>query len=450
VPPASSLPAPSAGRSLRRALGPWLLGILVVGDILGAGIYILVGEVATEVGGLVWAPFVGALALAALTVSSYAELVTAYPHAAGSAHWMQVAYRRETVSFLVGFAVAASAVSTTAALSRAVGGQYLAAFVEAPAEPVAVLVVLALAGICWVGIAESARANAAMTVAELSGLLIVVASGVGGILAGDADWARLTDSGTTEPGVPAFLAAVALAFFAYLGFEDAVHLAEEVRDPGRAFPRALYGGLAVVGVLYLAVTVSASVLVEADALATSETPLLAVIDVGPFPVTDRLFAALALLAVTNTALIALTTASRQVYGLAEQGSIPPLLGRVGRRRTPGPAIVAVASVALVLAVTGGVRELADTTVVLLLGVFTMVNITVLVVRHRTGAQRPPGRRTPAAVPVLGAAGSAGLAVHALVTGGGALVLRVGLLLGIGLVLHALAERNQLRRQREGR
>jgi basic amino acid/polyamine antiporter, APA family len=438
-------PGRPEGPTLRRVLGPWLLGILVVGDILGAGIYILVGEVAADVGGLVWLPFLLALALAALTVTSYAELVTAYPHAAGSAHWVKVAYGRESLTFLVGYAVAASAVSTTAAVSRAVGGQYLEAFVDLPVVPVAAAVVAVLATVTWVGISESARANAVMTVVEVGGLVLVVAAGVGAVVVGGADWSRLTDAGPTDPGVFGLVAAVALSFFAYLGFEDAVHLAEEVRDPARAFPRALFGGVAVVGLLYLGVTLSAGVLVDAGDLAASETPLLDVIDAGPFPVTDRVFAAIALVAVTNTALIAITTASRQVYGLAEQRSVPALLGRVGRRRTPGPAILGVAVVAAALASTGGVRELADTTVVLLLAVFTTVNVTVLVLRRRGSAvPRAAGHRrgAPTVVPVVGAIGSLVLLLDAVLVGGLGLLVRVAVLLGIGLVLHALTRRHR--------
>jgi amino acid transporter len=445
-PSGTDRPLPRPGKpTLRRALGPWLLGILVVGDILGAGIYILVGEVAADVGGLVWLPFLVALALAGLTVTSYAELVTAYPHAAGSAHWMRVAYGRETITFLVGFAVAASAVATAAAVSRAVGGQYLEAFVDLPVVPVATVVVAVLATITWVGIAESARANAIMTLVEVGGLVLVVAAGVGGLVAGDADWSRLTDTGPTEPGAFGLLAAVALAFFAYLGFEDAVHLAEEVHDPVRTFPRALYGGLVVVGLLYLGVTLSAGLLVAAPDLAASETPLLEVIDAGPFPVTDRLFAAIALVAVANTALIALTTASRQVYGLAEQGSVPPVLGRIGRRHTPSPAILGVALVTVALATTGEVRALADTTVVLLLAVFTTVNVTVLVLRRRAAAwsrSAGPRRGAPTIVPVVGGLGSFVLLVDAVAVGGIGLLVRVAALLGISLVLYALSRRRR--------
>ena len=251
----------SASRGLRRALGPGVLTVLVVGDILGAGIYVLVGEVAAEVGGLLWVPFVAAFVLAGLTASSYVELVTAHPHAAGTSRYVEVAYDRPAFTFVVGFVVACSAMTTAAAVSRAVGGQYLVAFGDFPAVPVALATVGVLSLVVWVGIAESARANVVMTAVEVGGLLVVIAAGVGGLLDGTSEPSRLLEGGGADPGAFAFLGVTALAFFAYLGFEDAVHLAEEVKEPRRSFPIALFGGLTVVGVLYLAVTLSAGSLV---------------------------------------------------------------------------------------------------------------------------------------------------------------------------------------------
>lgn len=417
-----------------------MLTVLVVGDILGAGIYILVGEIGADAGGLVWLPFLVAFVLASLTGASYAELVTAHPHASGSARWIEVAYRRPVVTFMVGFSVTASAVTTAAAVSRAVGGQYLDALVELPAVPVATVVVAALSTLVWFGIAESARVNAAMTAVEVSGLLLVSVAGLSGLLDGSADPSRLVDPGPDPVGPMGLVGAVALAFFAYFGFEDVVHLAEEVRDPVRSFPRALLAGLAVVGCLYMAVTVSAAALVPPGELAGTDAPLLAAVERGPIPVPATLFAAIAIVAVTNTALIALTTASRQVYGLAKQGSVPARLGRVGRRGTPTTAVVGVAAVVVVLATTGGVRELADTTVVLLLTVFAVVNVTVLVLRRRPAPGPRQGFRAPAVVPVLGALSSAALLVDRLVDGGVGLYLRLVVLVGIGLALHALARR----------
>jgi APA family basic amino acid/polyamine antiporter len=438
------------GGGLRRALGPGLLTVLVVGDILGAGIYVLVGEVASDLGGFLWLPFLVAMLLAGLTASSYVELASAHPHAAGSSRYVQVAFDRPVFTFMMGFVVAASAMTTAAAVSRAVGGQYLSAFVEWPAQLVALATIVILSVVVWVGIAESARANAVMTLVEVGGLLLVIAAGVGGFLDGTAEPSRLLETGGADPGTFAVLGATALAFFAYLGFEDAVHLAEEVERPARSFPIALFGGLAIVGLLYMGVTVSAGSLVAPDTLAASDTPLLDALATGPVPVSDEAFALIAIVAVTNTALLALTTASRQVYGLAEQGAAPAALARVGRRRTPTVAIVGVGGVVAVLAVTGGVRQLADTTVALLLAVFAVVNLTVLVLRRRApagaaeaGDDSPDAQktfRTPTWAAVGGALGSAGLLANTLWTGGVGLLLRLAGLLGLTLVLYALTRR----------
>jgi APA family basic amino acid/polyamine antiporter len=297
---------------------------------------------------------------------------------------------------------------------------------------------------------------------EVSGRLLVIAAGVGGLLDGQVEPSRLLDGGAADPGALAVLGATALAFFAYLGFEDAVHLAEEVKDPVRTFPRALFGGLVLVGLLYMGVVLSAGSLVDPDELGRSDTPLLDAIGTGPVPVSDEAFALIAIVAVTNTALLALTTASRQVYGLAEQGAAPAVLGRVGRRRTPTVAIVGVAVVVGALAVTGGVRELADTTVALLLAVFAMVNATVLLLRRRAapGGDRgggpgdgdgaggtpsaPPGGRQPYRTPgwaaALGGLGSLGLLANTLATGGIGLLVRLGALLGLALLVHVLTRR----------
>ena len=168
---------------------------------------------------------------------------------------------------------------------------------------------------------------------------------------------------------------------------------------------------------------------------------LAAVERGPIPVPATLFAGIAIVAVTNTALIALTTASRQVYGLAEQGSVPERVGRVGRRSTPTVAIGGGAAVVLVLAVTGGVRDLALTMVLLVLGVFTVVNVTVLVLRRRPRVgPSAAGFRAPTVVPVLAAMSSVGLLVDRLVDGGPGLYLRLGARLGRGLLLYWLARR----------
>ena len=424
---------------LKRALGPALLAVLVVGDVLGAGIYILIGEVAGEVGGLVWLAFAVAFVVAMLSALSYTELVAAHPHAAGSAHYARLAFDKPLVTFIMGFVVTCSAVTTCAAVSRAVGGQYLSEFVEWPVAAVAVGTIVVLALITWIGIAESARLNAVMTVVEVSGLVLVLAAGVMAFVDGSAEPARLTDVGGTDPGALGILAAAALAFFAFLGFEDVVHLSEEVKDPRRTFPRAMLIGMTVVALLYLGVAVAAAVLVEPSVLAGSDAPLLDALAASPIPVSPKAFAVVAMIAVTNTALLALVTASRQIYGLAEDGDLPRVLRGIGRRQTPTPGIIAAAVLAAALAVTGEVRDLAETTVALLLAVFASVNVMVLLLRRSPDTAPPPGSfRTPTWAPVVGSISAVVLLVNALADGGVGLFVRIGVLLAVGAVTYALA------------
>jgi basic amino acid/polyamine antiporter, APA family len=417
---------------LARVISRRMLLLFVVGDILGAGIYALTGEVAGEVGGALWVPFVVAFVVALLTACSYVELVGKYPRAAGAALYTHKAFGLPFVTFLVAFAVMASGLTSAGTSARAFGGDYLAEFVSLPTVAVAVAFVLVLAGLNLRGVSESVKANVVFTVVELSGLLLIAAVGTWAVLTGDGDPARLTQFAEGDGPVLAMLAGASLAFFSFVGFEDSVNMAEEVHEPHRAYPRALFGGLAVVAVTYLVVAVTSSLLVPAGTLSSSSGPLLEVVRAGGIDVSPKVLAAIALFALMNTALINLLMASRLVYGMARERLVPPVFGRVHpRRRTPGTAIALTTVLALGLVTTGEVEQLGSTTALLLLCVFAVVNVAVLVLR------RDPVDhahfRAPTWVPVAGAATCAVLATPlgghdatVYLTAGGLLV--VGLLL----------------------
>jgi basic amino acid/polyamine antiporter, APA family len=187
---------------LRRAVTPAMLLVFVVGDMVGGGIYALVGEVGDRVGGALWTGFVLALVLALFTAGSYAELVTKYPRAGGAALYVHQAFGRPFVTFLLGFAVMMSSITSAAALSRAFGGDYLGAFVELPVVLVALGIVALIALVNFRGIGESARLNVAFTLIELGGLLLVVVIGVAFLTGGDGDAGRaleFKDDGTAVP-----------------------------------------------------------------------------------------------------------------------------------------------------------------------------------------------------------------------------------------------------------
>lgn len=431
--------AKKADSGLRPAVSTRLLLLLVVGDILGAGIYILVGEVAAEVGGAAWVAFLAAFIVAGLSASSYSELVTRYPGAAGSALYAEKAYTGNSnsrsqgrlgpggLSFVVGMAVMLSSLATAATTARAFAGNYLGAFVDAPVVPVAIGLLFVLTALSIRGIEVSAKVNVVMTVVEVGGLILVLVVGIAALSSGEGSAARATDF--TSLGPETFLAATALAFFAFLGFEDAVHLSEEVSDPRKTFPRVLFGAVAIASVLYVTVVLVATMVVEPGRLAGSDGPLLEVVSVGPLAVGDKWFAVVALVAVTNTSLFALVASSRLLFGMAKSGAVPAVFARVHPRwRTPVPASIAVALLAVPLASTGAVNDLAGAAVTLLLGVLVVVNLAAFTTRLRPEAV--DAFLAPRWVAPTGVVASAGLLSFQLLQSSGADWLRLAVLAGV--------------------
>jgi APA family basic amino acid/polyamine antiporter len=402
--------AQAAATPLNPTITRTMLTVFVIGDVLGAGIYALVGEVGAEVGGAIWAAFLFAGVLALFTAASYAELVTKYPQAAGAALYVHRAFRSDFFTFVVAFAVMASGVTSAATLATAFGGDYLSEFVELPTVLVGLVFVAVISLVNFRGIKESVGINLGLTTIELGGLLLVVVIGLAFLLDGGGEPGRALDFKSGEAVPIVILAGASLAFFALIGFEDSVNVAEETRDPSRVFPRALFLGLAIAGVVYMLVTVIASMAVPTGKLVGSDGPLLEVVDQGPLGVSTKLFAAIALFALTNGALINLIMASRLVYGMSREGIVPSALGRVhGGRMTPWVAIVFTAALAGLLVVVGDLDTLADTTVLLLLFVFICVNTAVLVLRKDKVEHEH--FRAPSVVAVLGVAACAGLIVH---------------------------------------
>lgn len=418
---------------LKRAISGRMLIVFIVGDILGAGIYILVGELAGMVGGAVWLPIAIGFAIAALTASSYAELVGRYPRAAGAALYAHRAFGRPFLTFLVAFAVMMSGISSASAAAVAFGGKYLQAFVAAPTTPVALGFLGVITLVNFIGISESIKVNLVLTVIEVTGLAIVIAVGIIGVARGVGDPSRALALDAPAGVWFGLAGATALGFYALIGFEDSVNLAEETHDPHRTFPVALFAGIAITGVIYLAVSFLAVTIVPPAELASSRRgPLLDVVEAAGAAFPPRMFAGIALLAICNTALINMIMASRLLYGMANERIVPAAFARVHPvRRTPTVAIVFTVAVAAVLISTGTFRELAGTTVLLLLLVFALVNVAVLVLRRRPVEH--PHYRTPTWAAVLGAVTT--LVLASPITGRSARIYLVaGVLVGLGVVL----------------
>ncbi|MEV5558359.1 APC family permease [Nonomuraea wenchangensis] len=382
--------------SLKRVMGPGLLLLFIIGDILGTGVYALMGEVAGEVGGAAWLPFVVAFTVALITACSYLELVTKYPEAAGAALYVDKAFGRHGLTFLVCFAVMCSGITSASAAARAFAANLVEGF---GLDGGNLLVLLVAAGFMLLvmavnlrGVGESVKANVVLTLIELSGLLLVIVLSMFFILGGQADFSRVV-AFETAADKNVFLAistATSLAFFAMVGFEDSVNMAEETKDPVRTFPRMMFAGLGITGLIYVLVSICAVAVVPVGRLAGSETPLVTVVRTATpdFPIAD-LMPFISMFAVANSALINMMMASRLLYGMGRRGVLPPVLASVHPvRRTPQAAILftTVLAVGLVVFVSLDpespvVALLGGTTSLLLLAVFAAVNVAVLVLRR---------------------------------------------------------------------
>ena len=424
TPPTSEPPASEAtGRladqpDLKRVLGPGLLLLFIVGDILGAGVYAVTGRLAGQVGGVAWLPFVVAFAVATLTAYSYLELVTKYPQAAGAALYAHKAFGIHFITFLVAFTVVCSGITSASTSSGLLASNLLIGLGnDAPPDGlvlfVAVAFMLVLAAINLRGVGESVKFNVVLTLIEMLALAIVIGIGIYVIGKGDGDLSRVSvfESSEDKGLFMAVTVATAIAFFAMVGFEDSVNMVEETKEPERIFPRMMLTGLGISAVIYVLVAISVVAVIPTDQIAspTNEEAgiLIDVVKTGtPDLPIDDIFPFLTVFAVANTALINMLMASRLVYGMARQGVLPPLLGKVlPHRRSPYVAIGFTTLLALGLIVyvrlaseTTIVTALSGTTALLLLAVFTIVNVACLVLRRD-----PRGKfRAPTAVPVLGA------------------------------------------------
>ncbi|HEY9291883.1 MAG TPA: APC family permease [Microlunatus sp.] len=404
---------------LKRVLGPKLLLLFIVGDILGTGIYAVTGNVADEVGGAVWVPFLVAFGVAMLTAFSYLELVTKYPQAAGAALYTHKAFGVHFATFLVCFTVMCSGITSASTASRAFAAN-LGAMVNVVRDwggagelkiSESFITFMALTFIALVllinlrGVAESVYANIVLTCVELSGLLIVIFIGFYAATQGKADFSRVImfDTGEDKTVFLAVTAGTSLAFFAMVGFEDSVNMAEETKDPERVFPKIMLTGLSITGLIYVLVSISAVAIVPPGELGEGDAPLLNVVTAGaPNLPVDQIFPLISMFAVANSALINMMMASRLLYGMANQRVLPPVLGRVlPGRRTPWVAILFTTALAMgLIGFVGEIKDLGGTTALLLLAVFTVVNICCLVLRK--DPKQHKHFRAPTVIPIFGA------------------------------------------------
>ncbi len=396
--------------TLKRAFSLPLLTFYGLGTILGAGIYVLIGEVAGSAG--VHAPlaFLIASLLAGFSAFSYAELSARYPLSAGEAVYLQRAFGKPWLATLVGFLIVFIGMVSTATLVNGFVG-YLQVFLQLPPWMIITLLVLLLVAVAAWGISESAWVATVTTLIEIIGLFLILGVALPQVELGPALQRSLdvTPNLTTLTGV---LGGAFIAFYAFIGFEDIVNVAEEVRDPNRNLPRAVLLSLGIATLLYMVVAVVAVAVMPPEELAASDAPLALIYQraTGEAPIFIGL---IGLSAVINGAIIQIVMASRVLYGMAGQGWIPHGLARVHPfTRTPLRSTLLIGTVILTLALWLPLETLAKITSLVTLTVFTLVNLSLWRIKRHT--PRPEGIVLfPLWLPVAGFFCSAGFGLFQL-------------------------------------
>ncbi len=369
---------PNAHPPLARTMGLGALIIYGVGDMLGAGVYGLVGRATERMGNAVWLAFAVSMVAALLTGLSYASIGSRYPRAAGAAYVTQRAFRLPFLSYVVGLAVMCSGMTSMAAASNVFADYFyrlLPGAVETTPGWFRIAVVVGFLGaltvVNLVGMRESTWMNLICTVVEVGGLMLVIVLGLRYV--GGVDYLDFTSRDNPTGGFsPSVLFGTSvLTFFAFIGFEDMLNVAEEVKEPRTTLPRGLILALIITTIVYMTISIVAVSVVPQNQLGDPNLkgPLVEVVRrAGPwFP--ESAFAVISLFAVANTALLNYIMGSRLIYGMSRQGLLPRVLGAVhATRRTPHVAILTLLAIVLLLAIPGTISQLASATSLLLLTV----------------------------------------------------------------------------------
>ncbi|MCV7213898.1 amino acid permease [Mycobacterium crocinum] len=386
----------AGGGRLNRTLGLPTVALYGLGNILGAGIYVLIGKVAGFAGASTTLAFLMAMVTATVTALSYMELAGRYPVSASVSVYLHRAFGKRWLSTVIGLTMVGGGVASAAALAQGFAG-YLNSFISVPTMAGSLGLLVVLGAIAIKGIGESAIMAALLTGLEVLGLLLVIWFGRKAFTHLDVGSLVAIDPAVGLGGV---VAGAFLAFYAFIGFEDMVNVAEEARNPSRTMPLAILFALLASTVLYLLVVVVSTTLVPPAELAASDAPLTLVIERSG--VSHGVFlSVIGMIAAINGVIVQVIMGSRTLYGLAKEGWIHSRFGLVHRSfQTPVTATLVIVAAMIVGTVVLPLVALAQLTSLLVLAIFTLVNASLIVIkrRHRTHGGF---MSVPVAVPYLG-------------------------------------------------
>jgi len=368
--------------SLKRTLGFWDAMFFGIGTMLGAGVYAIIGEAAAYAGGMLWLSFVLAATAALFTAFSYCEFVSRFPDAGGSFEYIKqslghrVAYAGGVLIFFTGI-VAAAAIAISF-------GEYLGRLLEMPGWIAVVGIITIMGAVNIVGVQSSSGFNAVATTITEAGLIGVISFAI-------PDWPNAKLLELPENGGFGLLAASALIFFSFVGFEDLVKMAEETENPRRVLPKALITSWGIVLAIYILVAISAVAVLGASELAESDGPLSAVMESKTGRYGALTLTVVALFATSKTILSNLLGTSRLLYDIARDskaGWLRRLTHIVSGLGTPVWAIVLVTLLAIGFGLIGDLTVVASISNVFIMTVFATVNFSLIVWRLRNPSADP--------------------------------------------------------------
>ncbi len=372
---------------LKRRVSLFALTVYGVGNVLGAGIYSLIGEVVGITGNLSWLAFIIASITGALTGLSYAELSAMYPKSAAEFVYTEEAFKKRILSFILGWIIIFSGILSAATVALAFGG-YLSGLIGIPSIYLniifAIILVVILSVINLIGIKSSTRTNIIFTLIEASGLIIIIIIGIPSF--GTVDYFALPTASTFT----AIFSSIALIFFAYIGFEDIANIAEEVKEPHKNLPKAIIYSIIITTVVYCLTAISVVSILDYNVIAASEAPLNEVAAEVLGPIGGIIMSSIALFATANTVLIMLIVTSRMMYGMARDKALPDGLSRISSKfRTPMIAVIVTTCFTVVPILFGDISLVAHATVFGVLINFILVNLSLIVLRKtKPDIERP--------------------------------------------------------------
>lgn len=356
-------------------MGLFQLTMYGTGLILGAGIYVLIGEATGLAGNSVWLSFLLGGIVAIFAGLSYAELTALFPRAAAEYIFVKKAFKSNFIAFIIGWLTVVTSMITAATVSLGFGG-YVSQFLDVHITISAIVLLGVLSFVNFIGIRESAWMNAVFALITIGGLVLIIALGVTFVPSEPIDYLAMPF------GVSGLIMAFVLIFFAFIGFEDMANVSEEVKKPGRNMPRGIILSVIITSAIYVLVSLAAIRILNWEILAASAAPLADVAERALGTSGKITLSAIALFATASTVLITLVAGARILYGMARDGSLPSLLSKVhSKKKTPWVAVIGILVTGIAFSFIGDIVIVANIVVFSVVVTYAMINLAVILLRY---------------------------------------------------------------------